>query len=193
MIEIENRSVIKFHYEGGTQPGVRFVLVDHITNANVCGWDLRSNDHNTYRQYKIIKMSNVECVVCVSSTDKMSLVDLQQLVKLNTKTISMKEAREHLVNSLDGDELADLYTKYVGGVQDAKFDDADGTLQIKEDTRCVQPFIDYMYPILVIRNIRGNELTFVTRDGIIKYGGDKRITDPIEFISIIQKHLEGEN
>ena len=190
MIEIS--SVIKFHYEGGTQPGIRFVLVDRVTPTNVCGWDLRSNTNNRYRQYKTIKMDNVECAVSASSAYKMSLVDLQQLVKLNTKTISVEEAREHLVNSLDGDELAKLYATYIKNVQNVKFNHDDISLEVEEDMQYVQPSINYMYPVLVISNIRGKELTFVTQGGMIKYG-DRRITDPIEFISIIQKHLEGEN
>lgn len=112
---------VKFDYEGGSEGGTRHVLVVKVHHNGIEGLTYERN--GGYRHYKDDNVGHYEIVK--------PFVKSYTTAVGNVKRVNFEDARTALLASLTGEQLAELYGKYVATEGDgAEFDAQNGEVVV---------------------------------------------------------------
>ena len=148
--EVSPGETVRFSYYGGSEDGTRNVLVVKVDSNGLEGLTLERDGE--YRRYRDDNISGhlmvVEPFVATTPKDTAGI-----------KRVRFDEAGDALLASLSGEQLADLYSKYVALEDDgAEFDAATGHVVVTLPQPKFSEFATISisdYP-LVIKNKNGN-------------------------------------
>jgi len=139
---------IRFTYSGGSEHGQRTVLVVKVDGKGVEGLTLeRDGAYRRYTEYNVGgEIRVVEPFVRGSSTNSIE------------KRVRFDDAGTALVASLSGEQLAELYNKYVALEGDgASFDANTGEVVVKLPEPKENKIVDAKSHLVVFENTRGKK------------------------------------